>query len=83
MGKDLSSQSDNSKTAYLTVKAQLNLLIYSEWVKMKESHGVKHTQKYYSGLKKTYNSFLSKSFHFMIMEVVKSSETKSYSDSYK
>lgn len=83
--KDLSSQSDNSKTANLTVKAPIKP---SDIFGMSENEGKSwsktHSKNTYSGLKKTYNSFLSKSFSFYDYgSGAKSSETKSYSDSYK
>lgn len=83
--KDLSSQSDNSKTTNLTVKAPIKP---SDIFGMSENEGkswsITHSKNTYSGLKKTYNSFLSKSFSFYDYgSGAKSSETKSYSDSYK
>ena len=83
--KDLSSQSDNSKTAYLTVKAPIKP---SDIFGMSKNEGKSwsktHSKNIYSGLKKTYNSFLSKPFSFYDYgSGAKSSETKSYSDSYK
>ena len=83
--KDLSSQSDNSKTAYLTVKAPIKP---SDIFGMSKNEGKSwsktHSKNTYYGLKKTYSSFLSKSFSFYNYgRGTKSIETKGYSDSYK
>lgn len=83
--KDLSSQSDNSKTAYLTVKAPIKP---SDIFGMSKNEGKSwsktHSKNTYYGLKKTYSSFLSKHFSFYNYgRGTKSSQTKSYSDSYK